>query len=115
MYVQNKNASMIKCMFIVKFIYKRADACEIKLRKNGKMIWIASLYLLGNCQRNNWFSGVCPITFYLSKLITVEIIFIKAIINMELRCFSVKMESLMHPQGHNDSVKMFCIRSIYSV
>ena len=29
---------MIKCMFIVKFIYKRADACEMKLRKNGKMI-----------------------------------------------------------------------------
>lgn len=113
MYVQNKNPSMIKCMFTVKFIYKRADAHEIKLRKNGKMMRIGSWYLLENCQGNNWSSGVCPTTFYLTKLITVEIIFIKAI-NMELKCLSVKMESLKHPQGH-DSVKMFCIRNIYSV
>ena len=106
---------MIKCMFIVKFVYKRADAHEIKLRKNGKMMRIASLYLLENRQGNNWFSGVCPITFYLTKLIIVEIIFIKAIVKMELKCLSVKMESLKLPQGHNDSVKTFCVRNMYSV
>lgn len=44
---------MIKCMFTVKFIYKRADAHEIKLRKNGKMMRIGSWYLLENCQGNN--------------------------------------------------------------
>lgn len=34
---------------------------------------------------------------------------------MELKCLGVKMESPKHPQGQKDSVKMSCIRNIYSV
>lgn len=61
----------------VKFMQKITVEHEIMLNGNRKIIEITKPYLIENCQGNTWFNGVHSLNCYLTKLINVEIMFIK--------------------------------------